>query len=215
MKKVFLFLIALVIVFVFESAQAQDQDDGYQLETLTVSSGSSPVTSGISGIARFRNSNGRFVEIAAQSEQAWFVYGQYFERGNFTLTVAATVGHLQGVLWAGPQMDVSIQLNKRVSLGALYWPGFFLEEPEDWKTENDGVENPESILQGQFGGVRLSIGPVQLSYYMLNFLDEPWNELPGTSFTWAVRDDLEVSMSLTRNNNDQDWLPWIGLIWSP
>ena len=212
MKKIILPLVLLVAAFVPESAQAQD---GYQLETLVVSSGSDPITSGVSGIARFRSSNGRFAEIAAQSEQAWLAYGQYFEKGNLTFLAGGAVGHVQSALVAGLRLDFSVRLNELVNLDVLYWPGVLFEEPEDWKTENDGVENPESIFHGQFAGVRLSIGPVQLSYFMLNFLDEPWNQLPGISYTRALQDDIAVSLSTTWNNNDQDWMPWIGLIWSP
>jgi len=211
-KNITLFLVLLVFAFVPESAQAQD---GYELETLIVSSGSDPITSGVSGIARFRKSNGRFAEVAAQSEQAWLAYGQYFEKDNLTFLAGGAVGHVQSAPVAGLRLDFSVRLNELANLDILYWPGVLFEEPNAWKTENDGVENLESILHAQFGGARLSIGSVQLSYFMLNFLDEPWNELPGISYTRALQDDLVVSLSATWNNNEQDWMPWIGLIWSP
>ncbi len=212
MKNIVLSLVISIAPLMAESAEAQD---GYQLETLLVSSGSDPITSGVAGIARFSKSSGRFAEIAAQSEQAWFAYGQYFEKGDVTLVAAGAVGHFQTAPLMGLRLDASISLSERVRLDALYWPGMLLEEPEDWKTENDGVKNPESVFHGQFGGMRLAIGSVQLSYYVLNFLDEPWNELPGVSYSWPFQDDLTVSLSATWNNNSQDWLPWIGLVWSP
>ena len=189
--------------------------DGYRLESLVASSGSDPITSGVSGIARFRREDGRFVEVAAQSEQAWLAYGQYFERGDLTFVVGGAAGHVQSAPVAGLRLDTSVRLSERISLDVLYWPGILFEEPDDWKTENDGVENPESVFHGQFGGVRLSVGPVQVSYFALNFLDEPWNELPGVSYTWGFQEDLAVSVSATWNNNDEDWMPWIGLVWSP
>jgi len=189
--------------------------DGYRLESLLVSSGSDPITSGIASIARFRNAGDRFVEVAAQSEQAWLSYGRYFESGRVTFVAAGAVGHFQRAPLLGLRLDVSARLSERVHVDALYWPGILVEEPEDWKTENDGVNNPESVYHGQFAGVRLGVGPVLLSYYMLNFLDEPWNELPGISYMWAFRDDVSASLSATWNNNDEDWLPWIGATWTP
>ena len=212
MKRIVPSLVVLIAILVAETTEAQD---GYQLETLLVSSGSDPITSGVAGIAHFRRSDGRFAEIAVQSEQAWVSYGQYFERGDLTLVAGGAVGHFQTAPLMGLRLDASLRVTERVRLDALYWPGLLLEEPEDWKTENDGVENPESIFHGQFGGMRLAIGPVQLSYYVLNFLDEPWNVLPGVSYSWPFHDDLTVSLSATWNNNSEDWLPWIGLVWSP
>ena len=212
MRNTVLSLVILTATLVPGSIRAQD---GFQLESLLVSSGSTPITSGVAGIARFRNSNGRFAEVAAQSEQAWISYGQYFEKGNLTFLAAGAVAHFQTAPLLGLRLDANIQLTQRVRFYAMYWPGIVLEEPEDWKTENDGVENPESVLHGQFGGVGLAIGPVQLSYHMLNFLDDPWNELPGVSYSWPVQDDLALSLSATWNNNSQDWLPWIGVVWSP
>ncbi len=212
MRKIVLALVTLTATLVPGFIRAQD---GYQLESLLVSSGSDPITSGVAGIARFRQSSGRFAEIAVQSEQAWFAYGQYFEKGDLTFVAAGAVGHFQTAPLMGLRLDASIRLTERVRLDALYWPGVVSEEPNDWKTENDGVKNPESVFHGQFGGMRLAIGRVQLSYYMLNFLDDPWNELPGVSYSWPFRDDLAVSLSATWNNNSQDWLPWIGMVWSP
>lgn len=212
MKKIVLSLALLSSVLVPRLAQPQAP---YELETLLVSSGSDPITSGVAGIARFRNRDGRFVELSAQSSNAWASYGQYFPKGDLTLVAEGAVFHFQKALGVGLRFDASLRLSESVNLGLAYRPGLLFEEPEDWKTENDGVENTESAFHGQFGGVRLRIGPVQLSYYMLNFLDEPWNELPGVSYTWAIRDDVAASLSATWNSNDQDLLPWIGLIWSP
>ncbi len=205
-------LVVLSSTLIPQLSQAQAS---YELETLLVSSGSDPITSGVAGIARFRNGDGRFGEISVQSETAWLAYGQFFAEGDLTLVTAGTISHVQMAPGVGLRFDASVRLSELASLDLSYWPGLLFEEPEDWKTENDGVENTESLFHGQFGGVRLRVGPVQLSYYMLNFLDEPWNELPGVSYTWAFRDDLAASLSVTWNNNDQDWLPWIGLTWSP
>ncbi len=193
-------------------ARAQE---GYSLESLLVSSGSDPITSGIAAIARFRDGSDRFAEVAAQSEQAWFAYGKYLGGGARSFVAAGAVGHFQTAPLLGLRFDAVFRLDESVRLEVLYWPGVLLEEPTDWKTENDGVENPEGVYHGQFSGIRLAVGPVQASYYMLNFLDEPWNELPGISYTWSFRDDMAASLSATWNNNSRDWLPWIGLVWAP
>lgn len=212
LHKIVVLLAVLSSALIPQLAQPQTP---YALETLLVSSGSDPITSGVASIARFRNSDGRFVEVSAQSEGAWVSYGQYFPKGDLTLVAEGAVFHFQKALGVGVRFDATFQLSESASLGLAYRPGLVFEEPEDWKTENDGVENTESVFHGQLGGVRLRIGPVQLSYYMLNFLDEPWNELPGISYTWAFGDELAASLSATWNNNDEDWLPWLGLTWSP
>ena len=67
----------------------------YELETLLVSSGSDPITSGVAGVARFTNRDGRFAEISAQSENGWVSYGQYFAKGDLTLVTAGAVFHIQ------------------------------------------------------------------------------------------------------------------------
>ena len=61
----------------------------------------------------------------------------------------------------------------------------------------------------------MSFGDLQLSFHMLDFLDEPPNELPGITYTRALRDNLGLSAAATWNNNDQEFMPWIGLIWNP
>ena len=133
MKRIVPSLVVLITILVAETTEAQD---GYQLETLLVSSGSDPITSGVAGIAHFRRSDGRFAEIAVQSEQAWVSYGQYFERGDLTLVAGGAVGHFQTAPLMGLRLDASLRVTERVRLDALYWPGLLLEEPEDWKTEN-------------------------------------------------------------------------------
>lgn len=212
MKKL---LLAMLVALVFAGpAQAQSWTD-YRLESLLVSSGNDPISSGISGIARFTNSRLHFVEVATQSEQAWFLLGKYFGNNTFTFALGASVGHLQSAPWAGPYTTAKLKVSEAVSIDGIFWPGFFFEEPDDWKTENDGVENPEGLFKGIFGGVGLTVGPFRFSYHMLNFLDEPINELPGMSFTQAIREDVFIILSGTWNNNDSDLMPWIGISWAP
>ncbi len=96
-------------------------------------------------------------------------------------------------------------------MGLLYWPGVFpKEEPTPWKTENDGVENPESIYTGQFGGVYLNVGPLGFCFYALDFLDDPPNSLPGASITIPFGDQLSISFSGTRNINGDNMLWLLG-----
>ena len=212
MKMIF-FLFVLAFVFVPSATQAQG---GWQIEQTILSHGSSPVTSGTSGTIRIRNKNGRMVEATLEREQQRFIYGQYFGDDDLAFKIGASAGLLQNAPVVTLLLETNVRLSQNIRLGAIYWPGFFFwGEPRDWKTENDGVENLEGVFQGQFGGIWMSFGDLQLSFHMLDFLDEPPNELPGITYTRALRDNLGLSAAATWNNNDQEFMPWIGLIWNP
>ena len=88
-------------------------------------------------------------------------------------------------------------------------------EPREWKTENDGVENPERLFKGYLGSAQVDIGPIGLVYSWQNFLDQPWNELPGVVYTAKVREDFSVSGSGTWNNNAEKWMFYVGATWRP
>lgn len=219
-KFVFLCAILIVLILVPCFASAQDQNkEGYKLDFLTVSSGEDPISSGITGILQFTNEhNRRLLEVGLQQEQAWLIYGRQFSIGKKIDGVAAgSVGHLQGAPWAGPILKMNAQIGEiigqEVKLSTLQWPGIFLWEPRDWK--DDGEPNPESVLSGYLGSVRLDVGPLGFVYSLQNFMDDPWNELPGVSYTFKVRKDVIVSGSATWNNNAERWMFYIGATWKP
>ena len=212
----FYFLVAMAFV-VFTSQPALAQNEGFKPYSLTVSSGDDPISSGITGIVQFTNEKDRLVEVAVQQEQAWFIYGQKFKKSSFSGTLGASIGHFQGAPWAGPILAMSMSVGKvagrEVSIRTLQWPGFFVWEPRSWK--NDSVPNNEAVFLGLLTNVGMDIGPIGLTYSGLNFLNEPWNTLPGVSYTGSVRKDVSVSGSVTRNINKERWLFYVGLTWKP
>lgn len=207
------FLAALVSVPLTASAQT----GGYKFYSLTVSSGDDPIASGITGIVQFTNERNRLIEIAVQQEQAWVIYGQKFGKKSVSGLLGASVGHFQGAPWAGPILTLNVPVAKvagqQVSVRTMQWPGVFLWEPRDWK--NDGVPNPESVFIGVLANVGLDIGPIGLTYSKLNFLDEPWNTLPGVSYTTSIQKDFSVTGSATWNSNKEKWMLYVGLTWKP
>ncbi len=210
MKVRALFLIIASVLAVAKPVSAQ-----YKLHRLSVSSGQDAIASGITGIARFTNGR-NIAEFAAQPEQAWFIYGAKRD-GRVSVVLGGSVGHFQEAPYVGPYLTADASLGRAVgvpvSVGAIFWPAFFAWEPKKWK--NDGVENTEPLYLGAFGGVGASFGPVGLSYHLLNFMDDPWNELPGVRVTLPVRSDLTVGGSMTRNTNAKKWMLWMGITWSP
>lgn len=207
-------VVCLVLVFVIPmSAFAQDN---FRVSSVTVSSGEDSISSGLTGIIDLTNKkDSRLLEVAVQQEQAWVLYGPKFKMGKAEGVVAGSIGHFQGSPWAGPFVSLSMPVAKNVSLSTFHWPGLQAWEPRDWKTENDGVKNPESLLFGYIGSARLDIGPVGLVYSWQNFLDDPWNELPGVAYTAKVRKDFSISGSATWNNNAEKCMFYLGATWKP
>ena len=206
--------VAFLVLALAVSTSALAQQ-GFQVTSVTVSSGEDPISSGLTGIVQLTNEKGRLLEVAVQQEQAWVLYGPKFKLGSVEGIVAGSVGHFQGALWAGPFLSLSVPVAKNVTFSTFHRPGVFPWEPKDWKTENDGVENPESVFKGYVGSARMDIGPVSLIYSWQNFLDEPWNELPGIAYTAKVREDFSVSASATWNNNAEKWMFYVGVTWQP
>lgn len=62
---------------------------------------------------------------------------------------------------------------------------------------------------------QLDIGPVGLFYSGLDYLDDPWNNLPGVSLKKKFQKEFTVSASATRNMNKQRWMFLIGAAWEP
>ena len=209
-------VVTFLVLMLGVSSSVAAQDSGFRVSSVTVSSGDDPISSGLTGIIDLTNKKeNRLLQIAVQQEQAWVLYGPKFKIGKVEGVVAGSVGHFQGAPWAGPFASLNIPVAKNVAFSTLHWPGMFPWEPRNWKTRNDGIENPESIYKGYVGSARLDIGPVGLVYSWQNFLDEPWNELPGVAYTAKVRDDFSVSGSATWNNNAEKSMFYVGATWRP
>lgn len=210
MKKIISFTSALLLVIPL-LAQAGDE---FKIKLLRISAGDDPISSGLTGIVELEKEK-TFIQIAGQQEQAWFLGGKIFKMGKVEGIAAWTVGHLQEAPYVGPFGSVKVPLSKNVSISTFSWPAFFAWEPKKWKTENDGIENPESLLMGYLGSLQVDIGPIGLVYSWLNFLDEPLNHLPGVVYTHKLREDFSVSGSAIYNNNDEKWMFCIGAKWTP
>ena len=186
----------------------------YEMQSLTVGSGEDPLSSGLGLTLRLANRT-RFVEFVAQNEQAWFVYGPKIGTGNTSGFIAASIGIFQGAPWVGPMLKLEHTLGsvagQSVSIGTMQWPVLNGGTPKAWQD----VPNPEAVLFGYFGEVHLNVGPLGLSYAVLNYLHDPWNFLPGVSYTQSVRSDLGVTANATWNSNTKKWLLWMGASWAP
>lgn len=211
--------VASVSVASAQTASAPADETGFKFHSLTVSSGEDPISSGITGIVRFTDEDDRLVELAVQHEQAWLIYGQKLGQGRVRGLIGGTVGHFQGAPYVGPIMTTEVRVgsvgNQPLKVSAMYWPALFAGEPRNWKTENDGVENPEGSFAGHLVNASLAVGRLSFVYTKLNFLDDPWNTLPGMSYTAPVRKDVSVTGSVTRNTNAERWLFYMGITWKP
>ena len=185
-----------------------------EITHVIIGSGEEALSSGLAGFIYLAN-NDSLLEIVAQEEQSWVSYGPKFKIGRVEGVIAGSAGHFQGAPWVGPFLSLNVPVFKGISLNMFHRPGLFLWEPKDWKTENDGVKNPEKIFKGYVGGIRINKGPVSFVYAWQNFLDEPWNELPGVIYTAKVRENFSVSGSVTWNNNKRKWMFYISATWEP
>lgn len=185
-----------------------------------VGSGEDPISSGISAFARFETlDSSKYGELVFQQEQAWVTWGPAF-KGRIKGFANVSVGHFQGEAWVGPYMALSVPVatigGKELSVGTMQWPVFFLTgEPRDWKTSNDGVRNPESLKIGYLGMLSASWGPLSVSHGWLNFMDDPWNKLPGVSLTIPITGDFSTTSSFTWNSNTKRALLFMGATWTP
>jgi len=209
-----MFVLALSVLVTPVAAQRVGP---YEVQSLTIGSGENAVTSGIAGTIRLAPADSsRFLEFTAQQQQAWVICGPRFGSSTNILT-AASVGYFQGAPWAGPFINLEIPVatvaGQQITFSTLQWPAFFAWEPNDKRY--DGKPNPEKVLLGYFANARLNIGAIELSFAMLNFLDEPWNKLPGISYAAKVLDNLKILSSVTWNNNKNRWLLYMGIQWTP
>lgn len=219
MTKTTTLVLALIVCLFANLTLAQEaKDKGFGFTSVTISSGEDAISSGITGVVELENQKKELIQIAVQAEQAWVLFGKKFNIGKVDGTAAGSVGHFQGAPWVGPFLTLEAPIGKiggqDIRLFTMQWPAFFIGwEPRNWK--NDGVKNPENLLMGYLADFELLVGPIGLTYVKLNFLDDPWNTLPGMSYTQKVREDLDVKGSVSRSMNAKKWFFYIGATWKP
>lgn len=212
-KSVMMVCVALMMVSV---ASAQDS---FKVTTVSIGSGETPITGGVSASVDLSTETGGYIQIMAQSQQAWFMMGKDWKFGSgHKCSLYGSVGHFQSAPWVGPyagcNLNVAKVFGQDVVIGALTWPGWYIgREPMDW--QNDGVKNTEATYVGYFSMATASIGALQLSLSHLNFLDEPTNWLPGVGYNQKVRSDTEVTGNVTWNPNADRAMYYIGVVWHP
>lgn len=200
-------VLLLVLVFVPTMSEAQ-----MSIASVTFSSGESPISSGLQVTVILEDKAGKFLDVTAQEQQAWVIFGKTVEKGRLKFQVAGSGGHFQGAPWFSPYLTARVRLSEKVSVGTMYWPAFFpINEPRDWE---DGV-NPEAIQAGHFGDIDLTIGNLRLSIAGLNFLDDAPNAIPGVGYTMGVRKGFSITASASRNINAKSMMYYIGATWSP
>ncbi len=210
MRKLLMVVLALLGFTQVSSAQRR-------ISSVSLGSGEGAIASGITGVVRFEKpDSSEYSEFALMQEQAWFVMGKNVH-GRISGFVAASVGHYQGSPWVGPYVVLGTTLarinGRDLRIGTFQWPAFYPYEPRSFK--EDGVKNPENVLVGYLGDLNLSYGPVTVAYAKLNFLDQPWNDLPSIAVTTPLLEDITVSSSWTRNTNAKRNMWYMGLNWTP
>lgn len=200
-------------------AMAAEKPEGWKFDSLTVSAGEDALSSGITGSLWMENEEHHLsFNAVVQHEQGWFLVGKRFTLGKLKVNAAGTIGHSFGEAWIGPYLDASLPLGKLgklpVSVSTLQWPCVFGREPERWRTDGK-PPNTEPLFIGFFMNYTLSVGPVSVTYGGLVFLDDPYNSLPGVSYTKKLRKDFAISASLTRNINAKKFMYYVGSTWSP
>ena len=220
MNRYHLRIACMMLACLLISRVAVGQNTGYKFESLSVSSGESTITSGITGIAQFTKNKTRLIEIAVQQEQAWLIYGSKFKSGKrFNGLAAASGGHFKGAPWVGPflalEAPIASALGQQITVSTMQWPGFFLYRPKERDRNGSKPDRFLDKTMGYLGGAQLAVGPLGFGYSLQKFLDDPWNELPAVSYTKKISKDFSVSGSATWNNNDRHWMYYLGLTWKP
>ncbi len=212
LSAVVLFLISSLVVFSPSFAEASG---GYKFNTVTIGSGDDPISSGICAVARLSNQKNSYLEFTLMSDQFWVVYGPQFKKGRLEGMVTGSIGYLQDSPWIGPLVALRLNIAEPggipISVGMVQWPVFFGYEPRDWR--HNGQPDPD-VLVGYYQSASLGIGPVEFSYSLLNFLEDPWNELPGVSYTARIQDNVSVFGSLAHNGNERKWMVKMGVNWT-
>lgn len=126
MTKRILAALATMLFASFMSLAEEPKSGGWKLETVSVSSGDSPIASGITGLVEV--SRGRLlVQTAVQHEQAWVIsgwrlgkIGQEKTETSFRGYAGSAVGHFQGAPWAGPYLWLKKPITKDVAVSMLH-----------------------------------------------------------------------------------------------
>ncbi len=207
---------AAVLVVVLGLASSAAAQDGYRASTVIVSSGKSPTTSGLAGTIQFRNDNKGYMEVTVQQESARFMYGRDFAAGPLACSLYGVIGYFQGAPFLSPYFYCGAPVGQiggqRVFVGGLLWPGLYLgREPDKWR--DDGRLNPEPMFATNLVMANVNIGRFGANVSYLNVLDDPWNFLPGVSYTHPLSADFKVQGSGTWNSNSEDMMYYIGLSW--
>src|SRR3989344_6039338 len=92
-------------------AQAQTEPEGWKFDTLTVSAGEDPLSSGITGSLWLEKGQQRF-NFVVQHKQGWFMYGRTLKLGRVDGVIAGSVGHFDGAPWIGPYLTLELPLGK-------------------------------------------------------------------------------------------------------
>lgn len=200
------------------STPAYAQQEGYKVSAVSVGSGQTPISGGISASVNLTNETGGFIQVMAQSEQGWFMMGKDFAFNRTICNLYGSVGYFQGAPWVGPYAACDITLAKvgsqKISVGALTWPGWYIgREPTNWR--ENGTENGEPLLAGYFSSAQLTIGGLTVSIAHLNFLDDPPNVIPGAAYTHKVQEGFDVNGSLNWDTNGDKPMFFVGATWRP
>ena len=196
------------------SAAAQQDPSAMSLQSITIGSGRDAIASGIVGTAIFTSNDGkRYADFTVQAQQSWLTLGRNLGTKKTKATIGGTIGYFQGAPFVGPYVFVTRPINRTISVSGLYWPAVFAWEPSDWK--NDGVRNPDSCAFGNFGMVSIGTVRMKLAYAMLDFLDDPFNRLPGISISAPYSERMTFSANSTWNTVAEEWMFYMGMTWSP
>lgn len=220
MKKLLAVLAGCLVIVVILSNSVSAQEPKKEcrgLESVAITSGDSPIASGITVSAWVVCGRLR-VEAAFQHEQAWIITGYKLGKLGAEKTPSSyegfaglAVGHFQGAPWGGPYLSIKKRLGL-VSISTLQWPGVYVWQP---RSREGYPPNTEWALIGYVMVYQVDIGPVGIFYSGLDYLDDKWNHLPGISITKKLWSNFSLSGTATWNNNRDEWMFLIGATWEP
>jgi hypothetical protein len=213
-KTSFCLLVLAALTFACASA-ATAQDAGFRVESLSVGSGQSATTSGLTAILTLSNAKGAQVEVWAMQEMAMFLAGRSFKVDKATILTAGFVTLFEEALAVGPRIGINVPIGElagqKVSLDFLEWPGVFPGRAPKSYLDHD-LDNLKLMWLQM---AQVNIGGLGLSYSNLKFLDEPTNHLPGAVYTQSMGKNVSVTSSVVWNGNKSLPMYYIGAIWHP
>lgn len=99
----------VVILFLASALPVQAQ---YQVSAVSFGSGETPIASGVSVAVDLTTESGGYMQVMAQSQQAWFMLGKDWKIGQTKCSLYGSVGHFQGAPWVGPYAGCNVTLAK-------------------------------------------------------------------------------------------------------